>query len=128
MIAESLGINALDNMIFSDEKITMSSAVLTGVTIIQGMEAVHGGGPKGKSGVSKYEVGMANELRANSVSGDGLDVHHTPQSKPASQAIADYDPATAPAIAIPSRDHRAIRDEKRRIFRYCEISACKRYS
>lgn len=55
---------------------------------------------------------MANELRAKSTVGDGLVIHHTSQSKPAGQVIADYDPVTGPSIAIPRKDHQAIPTKK----------------
>lgn len=63
MIAETLGINALDNLIFSDEKVTVSSAILTGVAVIQGLDAIHGGAPsKGKTGVSKQSMKLGWQM------------------------------------------------------------------
>lgn len=111
-IAESIGLNALDNLLFSKEDVTATSVVSTGLAVIQGMEAVGGGGRSARTGVKKYDVGMANELRANSVIGDELDVHHTPQSNPASQVIPGYDPTNGPAIALPKGDHRLIPTRK----------------
>lgn len=55
-----------------------------------------------------YDVGPANQLRANSAKGDGLDIHHAPQSHPASQVIDGFDSKTAPSIALPAGEHRAI--------------------
>lgn len=57
--------------------------------------------------VEKYEVGTAKDLSKISVK-DGLDVHHTPQSQPAGQVIKGYDKSTAPAIALPQAEHKAI--------------------
>jgi RHS repeat-associated protein len=57
--------------------------------------------------VEKYEVGSAKDLSKISVK-DGLDIHHVSQSKPAGQLIKDYDKATAPAIALPKSEHKAI--------------------
>lgn len=54
-----------------------------------------------------WEVGRANELRANSV-GDSLDVRHAVQAHPAEQIIAGYDCATGPAIAVPDHLHSQI--------------------
>jgi hypothetical protein len=39
-------------------------------------------------------------------------VHHVPQSQPAAQTIPGYDPKTAPAIAVPEKEHDAIPVEK----------------
>ena len=44
--------------------------------------------------------------------GDGLDIHHIPQKQPASQAIENYDPKTAPAIALPQKVHKQIPTKK----------------
>jgi hypothetical protein len=52
--------------------------------------------------------GLANELRSNSTIGDGLDIHHVPQSHPASQVIPNYNSNTAPAIALPEAIHDTI--------------------
>jgi RHS repeat-associated protein len=57
--------------------------------------------------VEKYEVGSAKDLSKISVK-DNLDIHHVSQSKPASQLIKGYDKATAPAIALPKAEHKAI--------------------
>jgi RHS repeat-associated protein len=54
------------------------------------------------------DVGPANVLRATSTVGDGLDIHHVPQSHPASQVIPRYNPGTAPAIALPEAVHGTI--------------------
>jgi hypothetical protein len=59
-----------------------------------------------------YETGTYGDLKGNSTVGDGLDVHHVPQQQPASQTIGGYDGKTAPAIAIPKGEHKAIPTEK----------------
>ncbi|MBZ5858550.1 hypothetical protein LAQ65_15610 [Flavihumibacter profundi] len=58
--------------------------------------------------VEKYEVGVAGDLAKRSVVGDGLDVHHVSQSKPAGQVIPGYNKETAPAIALPRSEHKNI--------------------
>lgn len=66
----------------------------------------------GSSGLKKYEVGDFDALGRKQEIGDGLDRHHVPQSKPASQSIEGYDPKTAPAMAIPADQHKAIPTKK----------------
>lgn len=53
-------------------------------------------------------MGTANDLLSRSIKGDGLDIHHVSQSKPASQLIEGYERSKAPAIALPSAEHKAI--------------------
>ncbi|MCU4391658.1 RHS repeat-associated core domain-containing protein [Acinetobacter courvalinii] len=60
------------------------------------------------TGVSKYEVGSFNVLKGNSIVGDGLDIHHLMQKNPAKQVIPNYDPLTAPSIALPRGEHAMI--------------------
>ncbi|MGA8808308.1 MAG: RHS repeat-associated core domain-containing protein [Thermoanaerobaculia bacterium] len=55
-----------------------------------------------------YTAGTADELRAMSAVGDGLDIHHVPQSAAARQVIPEYDARTGPAIAVPQAEHQAI--------------------
>ena len=62
--------------------------------------------------VTAYQVGTVDRLRAGSVPGDKIDIHHAPQAKPAGQAIAKYDPAKAPGIALPAHEHKAIPTQK----------------
>ncbi|MGH9850048.1 MAG: RHS repeat-associated core domain-containing protein, partial [Blastocatellia bacterium] len=64
-----------------------------------------GGGGGGSDPVKPYEVGRANDLRARSVRGDDLQVHHTPQSHPALQVIPGYNPDIAPSITLPTAEH-----------------------
>ncbi|HEY9703086.1 MAG TPA: RHS repeat-associated core domain-containing protein [Allocoleopsis sp.] len=56
----------------------------------------------------KYEVGTANNLAKKSVKGDGLDIHHVSQSKPAGQVIKGYNKENAPAIALSAAEHKVI--------------------
>ncbi|MGC8787636.1 MAG: polymorphic toxin-type HINT domain-containing protein [Anaerolineae bacterium] len=58
--------------------------------------------------VKPYDVGPIHDLKARSNIGDNLDLHHVPQSHPASQIIPGYTPSTAPAIALPERLHENI--------------------
>jgi hypothetical protein len=53
-------------------------------------------------------VAPFNELKSKSVPGDGLDIHHAPHQKPASQSITGYDKKTAPSIALPEKEHGAL--------------------
>jgi len=57
------------------------------------------------SAVTSYEVGSFNALKARSVVGDNLDLHHAVQAKPAQQVIQNYDRSTAPTIVLPQIDH-----------------------
>ncbi|TDQ12032.1 RHS repeat domain-containing protein [Pedobacter metabolipauper] len=65
MIAESLGINALDNLIFSDGEITAANVILTGVTVIQGMEMLEGGGSGKSSGLTDPNVSIGTGFGPN---------------------------------------------------------------
>jgi len=71
-----------------------------------------GGGDDGDgsndTAVTKYEVGTFDALKARSVIGDNLDIHHVVQSNPASQIINNYNRFTAPAIALPQAEHQLI--------------------
>ena len=55
-----------------------------------------------------YEVGTFNALRSRSAIGDGLDLHHVPQTRPASQVVPGYTRGDAPAIALPRTEHARI--------------------
>ncbi len=61
-----------------------------------------------KKAVQPYEVGAANDLRARSVPWDGIEIHHAPQSHPSSKLVQGYNEATAPTIALPKVEHKAI--------------------
>jgi RHS repeat-associated protein len=77
-----------------------------------------GGGPaalmaKSESGPSltqtiKYEVGAFNDLKARSVVGDNLDIHHVGQQSQMKNLVNNYNPQTAPAIAVPQGEHQLI--------------------
>ncbi|CAM3115848.1 hypothetical protein [Propionibacterium acidifaciens] len=58
--------------------------------------------------VEPYEVGTYNDLKARSVTGDGLDIHHVPQAHAAEQVIDGYDRKTGTAIALPKKKHMII--------------------
>jgi len=68
--------------------------------------------PTTQTPTGPYDVGTAADLKGGSNVGDGLDVHHVPQQQPASQTITGYDGKTAPAIALPKGEHKAIPTEK----------------
>jgi hypothetical protein len=59
-------------------------------------------------GLDPYEVGPAADLRIKSRIGDGVDVHHVPRKHVGVQSIENYDPAMAPAIALPKGEHRLV--------------------
>jgi RHS repeat-associated protein len=52
-----LGVNAVDNLFFSGEKITPAKVGLAAIAVIQGMETIEGGGGKGRySGLKEPKV------------------------------------------------------------------------
>lgn len=58
--------------------------------------------------VSKYEVGTFDMLKGRSIVGDGLDIHHAMQKNPAGQVVPNYNPLSAPSIALPRAEHAMI--------------------
>ncbi|MCI0561053.1 MAG: hypothetical protein MN733_21410, partial [Nitrososphaera sp.] len=66
------------------------------------------GGGGGSNPVNPYDVGPYNNLKSRSVVGDGLELHHTPQTHPSLQVIPGYDPYTAPTIVLSRAEHTAI--------------------
>jgi hypothetical protein len=48
------------------------------------------------------------ELRAESVVGDALDIHHVVQANPAGQIIPGYARVNAPSIVLPEAEHALI--------------------
>lgn len=64
--------------------------------------------PKEQGPLRAYEVGSADVLKAKSVVGDQIDVHHVGQAHPMQQLIPAYDRVTGPAIALPQSEHIAI--------------------
>lgn len=59
-----------------------------------------------------YEVGAYNELKANSLKGDMLDIHHAGQANPMGQVIPNYNRTTAPSISLPANEHQMIPTQK----------------
>lgn len=59
-------------------------------------------------GVSTYEVGTYDALRARSAVGDALDLHHVGQAHAMEQIVPGYSRATGPAIALPAAEHAAV--------------------
>jgi RHS repeat-associated protein len=106
--ADIIGLNAIDNLFFSNEEVTWGKAGVAAISVIQGLETLEGVNPRTKQSVGTYEVGTFKELKNRSVVGDDLDIHHAPQKKPAGQIIKDYDPDIAPSIALPKSEHMAI--------------------
>ena len=89
-----------------------TAAVLLGLEFLGGfgksIKAIAGLEKAAAMDVVKYEVGTFDALKARSVKGDGLDIHHAMQSNPAGQAVGNYNPLTAPAIALPRGEHVSI--------------------
>ena len=83
----------------------MANGTLTARFAAQGISAT-GAGAGGA--VRAYEVGTFNALRSRSAIGDGLDLHHVPQTRPASQVVPGYTRGDAPAIALPRTEHARI--------------------
>lgn len=61
-----------------------------------------------KTAVTAYEVGTYNSLRARSVVGDALDIHHVGQAAPMGQSVSNYSRTTAPCIVLPQPEHALI--------------------
>lgn len=59
-------------------------------------------------GVGAYEVGTYDALKASSLPGDALDIHHVGQAHAMEQIVPGYSRATGPAIALPQAEHAAI--------------------
>jgi RHS repeat-associated protein len=58
--------------------------------------------------VSPFQVGRFDDLQRASQVGDDLALHHAGQKHAMQQIIPGYNPQTAPAIAVPTVQHRAI--------------------
>ena len=58
--------------------------------------------------MNAYEVGASDALKARSVAGDALDIHHVAQAHPFEQIVCGYSRATGPAIVIPEAEHALI--------------------
>lgn len=90
-------------------------AVGTVATAHGGSVAIRGAADAGQQltillakGVNEYDVGPFNELQRNSQPGDGLDLHHAPQSHAAVQVVPGYQRNTGPAIALSEGEHAAV--------------------
>jgi hypothetical protein len=58
--------------------------------------------------VKAYDVGTASALRARSIAGDAIDIHHVGQSHALKQVIPGYKSTSGAAIALPEAEHLAI--------------------
>ena len=76
-----------------------------------GIKAVDGAVDAGK-GIKAYEVGAYNELKASSMKGDMLDIHHAGQANPMEQIIPGYNRSNAPSISLPANEHQMIPTQK----------------
>jgi RHS repeat-associated protein len=83
---------------------------LAATTLIPGLDAAKYGDDAvaAVNRLQAYDVGPFNSLKAKSVAGDELDIHHAVQKHPAGQVIGAYDPASGPAIALPWLEHQQI--------------------
>ena len=61
-----------------------------------------------KPPVCEHDVGTYKDLKKNSVVGDGFDVHHIPQKKPAEETIEGYTAREGVSIVVTKGQHRAI--------------------
>jgi RHS repeat-associated protein len=61
-----------------------------------------------KVATAAYEVDSFNKLRNRSLPGDGLELHHAVQQKPAKSLVPGYKGEGGPAIALPKAEHRRI--------------------
>lgn len=64
--------------------------------------------PSATPTVSRYDVGLYDDLVRRSEVGDGLDIHHVMQDHPAQQLIPGATRGDGPAIALPAAEHRLI--------------------
>ncbi|MFO0860596.1 MAG: RHS repeat-associated core domain-containing protein [Phycisphaerales bacterium] len=62
--------------------------------------------------VQPYEVAPADQLRARSVVGDDIAIHHVGQAHALEQTVPAYNRATGPAIALPTSEHLPIPNMK----------------
>ncbi|WP_373550644.1 RHS repeat domain-containing protein [Haliscomenobacter sp.] len=113
IVLELMGINTIDNAIATwlDPNASLGEKIAAGGEVAQSMLSSTKRGTK-KNSVGKYEVGDYDDLQRRSVAGDGLDLHHVPQKKPAGQVIDGYDKKNGPAIALPQRVHKTIPTKK----------------
>jgi hypothetical protein len=58
--------------------------------------------------INPYDSDHATDLRSKLKSSDELDIHHVPDKYFCLRTVSNYDPATAPAIALPKSEHRQI--------------------
>lgn len=83
---------------------------LTAVTVHGGLCLLGGGiTPEVEleevAGLTAYEVGTYDALRARSVVGDGLELHHAGQAHAMEQVVSGYSRAKGPAIVLPRLEH-----------------------
>ena len=63
---------------------------------------------KANQSVRPYQVGKYNELSSLPAKGDDISIHHAGQQHAMSQIVPDYNPRTAPSIALPHIEHKRI--------------------
>ncbi|AEE51481.1 RHS repeat protein [Haliscomenobacter hydrossis] len=113
IVLDLMGVNTLDNAIATwfDPNATLGEKVAAVGDLAQGMLSNTKRGSN-KKAVEKYEIGDYDDLQRRSASGDGLDLHHVPQKKPAGQVVDGYDKKDGPAIALPQKVHKTIPTKK----------------
>ncbi len=95
--------------------VTAMSSAVTGSPGSGGPEKEPGCRPKNKpndDAVKPYDVGTYSELKRRSRRHDQIDIHHVPQSHPASQVVPGYSRKDAPSIALPKEEHASIPTKK----------------
>jgi RHS repeat-associated protein len=113
-LASLVGLNSVDDE-SANIRTKSDNGNLTGGDVSRAVLKVGLASTRGEGAtepVEAYEVGTYSDLKARSVSGDELDIHHTPQGQPASQLIPGYDYENAPAIAVPREEHVQIPNER----------------
>ena len=77
---------------------------IAGSSVLRDLETVALATPR-STVVRAYEVGTAGLLRARSIVGDNIGIHHVAQAHPMEQLIPGYSRATGPTIALPTMEH-----------------------
>jgi hypothetical protein len=93
---------------YSEELGESPNEGLIKVTVGAAMVFMPGPGGETKAGVEAFEVATHDALKARSVVGDALDLHHVGQAHAMEQLIPGYSRATAPSIVLPREQHALI--------------------
>jgi RHS repeat-associated protein len=114
-VVDIFGFNAVDNAAatIKDPNSTTSDIIQSGLNVLaslpgeggEGEGRIQEGGGSPEKPVQPYDVGVVSDLKARSPKGDGLDIHHAPQSQPSGHIISGYNPRQAAGIALPEGEH-----------------------